>query len=194
MKAVIRPVTIYMALLRGINVGGKNKIKMAELRESLAAIGLQRVQTYIQSGNILFESAQEELPLRERIERQIEADFGLSIKVVMRTLDELRTIRRNLPFTEEQVAEAKAAAEGEVLYVSMLQEQPSPDKLEKLAGIDIGEDRYVLDGNNLYLLYSLSVRNSKLSAHVEKLGVASTVRNWNTINKLIELGSEMEGA
>ncbi|REK77578.1 DUF1697 domain-containing protein [Paenibacillus paeoniae] len=186
--------SIYIALLRGINVGGKNKIKMAELRESLGTIGLQRVQTYIQSGNILFESNEEEQPLRERIEQTIEADFGLAIKVVMRTLDELRSIKGNLPFSEQQVAEAKASAEGEVLYVSMLLERPLPDKLEKLGSIDTGEDRYVLDGINLYLLYSLSVRNSKLSAHVEKLGVPSTVRNWNTINKLIELGSEMEAA
>lgn len=186
--------SIYIALLRGINVGGKNKIKMADLRESLGSIGLERVQTYIQSGNILFESNEEESVLRERIERQIESTFGLTIKIIIRTLDELRGIVQSLPFSEEQIAEAKASSEGECLYVSMLLEQPQPEKLAKLASIDTGEDLFKLDGNNLYLLYCLSVRNSKLSAQVEKLGVPSTVRNWNTINKLIELGSKMEEA
>jgi len=178
---------LYIALLRGINVGGNNKIKMADLREALGSLGLTRVQTYIQSGNVLFESDEDEAPLRRRIEQTIEQKFGLSIKVILRTSAELRTIVENCPFTDKQIADAEANSEAECLYVSMLLEEPPADRMEKLKAFDAKDDQYRLAGRNLYLLYSQSIRNSKLSAQVEKLGVPSTVRNWKTINKLIAL-------
>jgi uncharacterized protein (DUF1697 family) len=184
---------IYVALLRGINVGGHNKIKMADLRAAMEAIGLERVQTYIQSGNILFESSADEPELRQRIEQQIEAVFGLSIKVVLRSHEEIRRIAAGWPFSEEQMAEARAATDKEVLYVSMLLEAPQPEKVEKLRGCETGGDRFVLAGRDMYLLFDQSIRNSKLSAQVEKLGVPSTVRNSKTIRKLLELMDEMAG-
>jgi Uncharacterized protein conserved in bacteria len=184
--------TITIALLRGINVGGKNKIKMADLREALAAVGLQNVQTYIQSGNILFKSDEDEAVLRSRIEQQIEAVFGLQIKVIMRTAEELRAIAENCPFTEEQLAAAAATAQGEYLYVSMMLEQPSAEQLEKLRSFETEEEIFVSKGRDLYLLFKQTVRNSKLAVKAEKLGVHSTVRNWNTINKLVSLADGME--
>ncbi|MGC1239930.1 MAG: DUF1697 domain-containing protein, partial [Chryseosolibacter sp.] len=89
--------TIYIALLRGINVGGKNKIKMEDLREALGAMGLSRVQTYIQSGNILFESDEDEATLCHRIEQEVEKVFGLSIKVIIRASEELKKIAATCP-------------------------------------------------------------------------------------------------
>lgn len=78
--------TVYIALLRGINVGGKNMIKMADLKRTFEALGLGRVQTYIQSGNVLFDSDEEEKTLRDRIEREIEAVFGFSVSVILERL------------------------------------------------------------------------------------------------------------
>ncbi|GGG54384.1 DUF1697 domain-containing protein [Paenibacillus radicis (ex Gao et al. 2016)] len=182
---------IYVALLRGINVGGHNKIKMADLRESLKELGLSNVQTYIQSGNIIFASSESEASLRERIEQQIEKTFGLSIRVIIRSYDELKRIVENCPFTEQQIAEAVASCEGECLYVSMLLQQPDAERIDKLRAMDLQNDQFQIVDNNIYLLYGKSVRNSKLSVQVEKLGVPSTVRNWKTMNKLVTLCDEM---
>ncbi|GGD78226.1 DUF1697 domain-containing protein [Paenibacillus nasutitermitis] len=179
--------TLYIALLRGINVGGNNKIKMAELREALESLGLSRVQTYIQSGNILFEDDRDEALLRRLIEQLINQRFGLTIKVILRTSEELMKIVDNCPFSDQQIAEAEAASEAVCLYVSMLLEEPSTDRMEKLKAFDTKGDQYHLEGRDLYLLYGQSIRNSKLSAQVEKMGVPSTVRNWKTINKLVAL-------
>ncbi|WP_042163111.1 DUF1697 domain-containing protein [Paenibacillus gorillae] len=184
--------TLYVALLRGINVGGHNKIKMADLREALKELGLSGVQTYIQSGNVIFASADNEALLRERIEQQIYKVFGLTIKVIIRSYSELRQIADNCPFTEQQIAEAEASSEGECLYVSMLLQEPAAERIQKLQTIDLQKDQFHIAGNNIYLLYQKSIRNSKLSVQVEKLGVPSTVRNWKTINKLIAICEEMD--
>lgn len=183
--------TIQIALLRGINVGGHNKIKMADLREAMGELGLARVQTYIQSGNILFESDEAEETLRQRIEGQIEKVFGLSIRVIIRTAAELNRIAVSCPFTEEQIAEAEASSEGECLYVSMLLEEPQAERIEKLKAFDAKADRYELKGRDIYLLFHPSVRNSKLLPQLDKLGVPATVRNWKTISKLVALSNEM---
>ncbi|WP_336771298.1 DUF1697 domain-containing protein [Paenibacillus sp. MMO-58] len=186
--------TVNIALLRGINVGGKNKIKMADLREALTAIGLQDVQTYIQSGNILFKSEENEAVLRSRIEQRIETVFGLSIKVIMRTAEELRVIAASCPFTEEQLAAAAATTQGEYLYVSMMLEEPAAEQLDKLRSFETAEELFGSKGRDLYLLFYQTVRNSKLAVKAEKLGVHSTVRNWNTINKLVTLSDGMESS
>ncbi|GMK44122.1 hypothetical protein PghCCS26_12490 [Paenibacillus glycanilyticus] len=186
--------TVNIALLRGINVGGKNKIKMADLREALTAIGLRDVQTYIQSGNILFKSDEEEAVLRKQIEQQIDTVFGLSIKVIMRTAEEMRAIAASCPFTEEQLAAAAATAQGESLYVSMMLEEPAAEQLDKLRSFETAEELFGSKGRDLYLLFYQTVRNSKLAVKAEKLGVHSTVRNWNTINKLVSLADGMESS
>jgi uncharacterized protein (DUF1697 family) len=183
---------IYIALLRGINVGGKNIVKMAELKRMLESMGLSRVQTYIQSGNVLFESNDEEVRLRQRIEQEFEALFGFSVKVILRTAEELKRIAANCPFSEQEVAEAEALSEGEKLYVSMLLEEPSPEGIERLKPYKSESDEYRIVGKEVFLLFRDSVRNSKLAANLEKLGVPATVRNWKTINKLVNLANTME--
>ncbi|AJS60436.1 DUF1697 domain-containing protein [Paenibacillus sp. IHBB 10380] len=184
--------TIYIALLRGINVGGKNRIKMAELKSTLEAMGLSRVQTYIQSGNVLFESNEEEEPLRKRIEHEIEAVFGFSVSVIIRTAKELATIAANCPFSEEAISEAASSSEGESLYVSLLLEEPSQKGIERLSAFRSESDEYQLVGREIYLLFRHSIRNSKLANNLQKLDVPVTVRNWKTINKLVTLAHAME--
>ncbi len=167
-------------------------MKMADLREALGAIGLARVQTYIQSGNILFESEEDEAHLRQRIEQQIEKVFGLSIKSVLRTSTELKRIGASCPFTEKQIADAEATSEGECLYVTILADEPQAERIDKLKEFDSKDDQFQIVGRDVFLLYGKSARNSKLAIQVEKLGVLATTRNWKTINKLISLCEEME--
>lgn len=184
--------TIYIALLRGINVGGKNMIKMGELKRTLEAMGLSRVQTYIQSGNVLFESEEEEEPLRKRIEQEIEVAFGLSITVVLRRSEELKRVAMHCPFSAEEVSRAEASSKGETLYVSFLLKEPSLEGIERLRAVKSEGDKYQIEGRDVFLLFRQSIRKSKLANSLEKLDVPATVRNWKTINKLVALASAME--
>lgn len=184
--------TIYIALLRGINVGGKNIIKMADLKRTFEAIGLSRVQTYIQSGNVLFESNEEEELLRNKIEHEIKSDFGFSVIVILRTAVELEHIIRNLPFSKEEVLEAESSSEGESLYVSLLTQPPSQEEIEGLNIYRSKSDEYRIEKREIYLLFRHSIRNSKLANNLQKLDIPSTVRNWKTINKLAMLAKAME--
>jgi uncharacterized protein (DUF1697 family) len=184
--------TIYIALLRGINVGGKNMIKMAELKRMFEAMGLNRVQTYIQSGNVLFESEEGEETLRRRIEHEIEVAFGISLTVVLRTAEELKRIAANCPFSKEEVSEAEASSEGESLYISFLLEEPSQEGIDRLKAFKSESDAYRIEGREIFLLFHQSVRNSKLTNNLQKLGVPATIRNWKTLNKLVALASAMD--
>jgi Uncharacterized protein conserved in bacteria len=184
--------TIYIALLRGINVGGKNIIKMAELKRVFEAVGLCEVQTYIQSGNVLFKSNEGEEPLREKIEREIETIFGFSVIVVLRTAEELERIIWNCPFSAEEVSEAESSSKAESLYVSLLTHAPSQEKIENLNAYRSESDEYRIIGREVFLLFRHSIRNSKLASNLKKLEVPTTVRNWKTINKLSALAKAME--
>jgi len=183
---------IYIALLRGINVGGKNIIKMAELKRTFEAMGMSRVQTYIQSGNVLFEAEEEEEPLRKRIEHELEAAFGFPATVVLRTAEEFKMVAANCPFAEEEVSKAEASSEGESQYVAFLLEEPSSEGIERLRAFKNESDEYQVQGREVFLLFRHSIRNSKLANNLHKLGVPSTVRNWKTTNKLVALARKME--
>lgn len=184
--------TIYIALLRGINVGGNNKIKMAELRQACEAIGLRRVQTYIQSGNILFETEEAAEPLRDRLERMIAEKFGIKLYVILRTAEELRQITAGFPYSEEAVAEANAASEAVSEYVTMLLEPLTSEQATGLDPYRNDAEQCWIAGREIYLLVHQSVRDSKLAVQINKLKVPSTVRNRNTMNKLAALADAME--
>ncbi len=176
---------VFIALLRGINVGGKNKIKMADLQRMFESIGLIRVETYIQSGNVIFESNKDEDTLRKKIEYGLETNFGFSTFVVLRTAAELERLIQACPFSEVEVAEAELSnSEGESLYVSMLIKAPSQEKTELLNTYKSENDEYRIENRDIYLLLRHSIRNSKLANHLQKLDVPQTVRNWKTIKKL----------
>ena len=180
--------TIYIALLRGINVGGKNIIKMSNLKEVFENMGLCQVQTYIQSGNVLFKSNEEEEPLRKKIEHEIEEAFGLSISIILRTSSELEAIIRNFPFSEEEAPSSKV----ESSYVSLLLHAPLKENMDRLKAYKTESEEYLIEGREVFLFFRNSIRNSKLASHLHKLDVPSTVRNWKTINKLAVLAKAME--
>jgi len=180
----------YIALLRGINVGGKNKLRMAELKSALETAGLSNVQTYIQSGNILFQSEKNELTLRVLIEQLIEQEFGLQVRTIIRTAEQIKQLVNHCPFSEEELKAAEASG-AEALYVSLLMDLPHEDKVEKLQAVDYQPDQYRIVDRDMYLLFYNSIRNSKLATQVEKLGVPVTTRNWKTMNKLVALSEKM---
>jgi uncharacterized protein (DUF1697 family) len=178
--------TVYVALLRGVNVGAKNRIKMADLQRTLEVAGLGKVETYIQSGNIIFESSEGEEAVQLKIEGAIKETFGPTISTVLRSAEELSQLIQNCPFTEKEIHEAEAAnTEGESLYVALLQK--APQKTEILNKYVTPDDAYQIRNRDLYLLLKHSIRNSKLAGALDKLGVPLTVRNYNTIQKLEEI-------
>ncbi|MBL4934340.1 DUF1697 domain-containing protein [Clostridium sp. YIM B02515] len=181
----------YIALLRGINVGGKNIIKMAELKKVFESLGLFNVKTYIQSGNVLFKSDESEEALRDKIEHEIEAVFGISLSVVIRTAAEINQIIRNCPFSEAQIKEAEALSQVESLYVLLLLHTPLEEKVPILEAYKSENDEYKIIGRDVFLLFKNSVRNSKLAANLHRLEVPSTMRNWKTINKLADLAKDI---
>ena len=184
--------TIYIALLRGINVGGKNIIKMIELKRVFESIGLCEVQTYIQSGNVLFKSKDGEELLQKKIEHEIWETWGYSVTVVLRTVTELEQIIINCPFSENEVSEAESLSDTECLYVSLMTCVPIQEKIECLNAYRNESDLYQIIGRDVYLLFHHSIRNSKLANNLKKLDVPATVRNWKTINKLAALAKAME--
>ena len=175
--------TIYVALLRGINVSGQKLIKMTELKRMFADMGFGGVQTYIQSGNVIFESAEEPEPLRRRIEGGIQATFGFSVPVVVRTADELDRIIGDCPYP------AAALPEGESLYVALLAEAPSQAGIDRLLAYNSEIDEFRLVGREIYIIYRQSAARSKLTNVLfeQKLGVSATSRNWQTVSKLAAL-------
>ncbi|MBC9783065.1 DUF1697 domain-containing protein [Heliobacterium chlorum] len=184
--------TTYVALLRGINVGGKNIIKMNELKKSLEAVGLGDVRTYIQSGNLLLKSDEPESALCKKIESQIELSFGFSVAVILRTLAEFEQIIVRCPFPEKKVSEIESLSNSECLYVALLTDTLSQDSVKSLVKYNSEHEEFFIEGRDIYLLFHQSIRNSKLAGQLAKLEVPATIRNWKTMNKLLLLGKEMD--
>lgn len=177
---------IYIALLRSINVGGNNKIKMADLKNVLEGLELERVQTYIQSGNVLFESQAAPDWLRLRIEEEIRAVFGISTTAILRTAAELEKIIADCPYANA------ALVEGESIHVSLLTEPPLQKAIDYLAACERKRDEYQIHGREVYFLLRQSILDSKLAKGMQKLGDIATTRNWNTMNKLDALAKAMQ--
>ncbi|MGE7690393.1 DUF1697 domain-containing protein [Lysinibacillus sp. NPDC097214] len=182
--------TIYIALLRGINVGGHNKIIMAELRNSLEQLGLQNVKTYIQSGNILFESDETEELLQTKIHEKIKEDFGVSSVVIIRTAEKIQQIVSQSPFSDQEISEAESSCKGECLHVALLPTAPSKANSDKFLSFVNEKELSVINGRDVYLLFYDSIRNSKLGNNLKKLEIPATVRNWKTLMKLSSMIEE----
>ena len=128
----------YVALLRGINVGAVNRIRMDELKRVFANAGFTDVETYIQSGNVVFSSDLPEEDAREKIRLALENDAGIHTVVVLRSADELAEIRRQIPFSSEEIAAAQAAnTEGESFHVCLLPAPPAAAALASLASVPL---------------------------------------------------------
>ncbi len=177
----------YVALLKGINVGGKNIIKMADLKQLLAGMGFADIHTYIQSGNILFDSGKEEENLQIALEKGIQERFGFRVPVIIRTANELKHIVNQCPFTSEEIGKAESHTEVEVFYLVLFGKPLSKEEMTLLSSVESGNETYKISDRNMYMLLNDSIRNSKLAASLQKIKTPSTVRNWKTICTLLTL-------
>ncbi len=171
--------TRYIALLRGINVGGHNKLPMADLRASLERAGFSDVATYIQSGNVALTGPS---CRSEDLSRVIADDFGLEIAVMVRTGEQLAAAIAANPFPE-------AEAEPKRLLVHFCTNPAPPDALDGFDHTKYGRDRVAVADGNLYVAFDVGAGSSKLSSSIlDKLaGSPTTARNWNTVLKLQDM-------
>ncbi len=177
--------TRYAALLRGINVGGRRKVPMAELRDLISGLGWTGVRTHLQSGNTVFDVPPgEPEPPRARLEQAIAGHFGFDVPCLLRTGEELRAVVAACPFPAEELDPAK-------LLVLFLEETPAPDHF---AGVDpaaFAPDEFRHHGRAVYCLFPNGMGRSRLPAALESVRprLTATGRNWRTVTKLVELTS-----
>jgi len=157
---------------------------MAQLKTSLIALGFKQVQTYIQSGNVIFKTAIRSSPeVSNRIEKKILIDFGLSITVFSRTADEMAQAIKCNPFLKEKRIDPSK------LHVTFLSQVPVPSSLKKLAPLALAGDEFRHSGREIYLHCPTGYGRTKLSNNaLEKaLSVRATTRNWKTVNQLCQI-------
>ncbi len=173
----------YIALLRGINVGG-NILKMDRLREFCAKLGAKNARTYVQSGNIVFEAAGSPSSWEAKLEKKLAGESRLPVSVMVRTAAEMSAVFAGNPFLKEKGIDVKR------LGVAFLQEAPAKPALAALAALDIGSERYQHAGKEIYLHCANGFADSKLYMLDKVLKQRTTTRNWNTVTKLCEMSAE----
>lgn len=174
----------YVLLLRGINVSGHNKLKMKDLQACLETLGLSAIQTYLQSGNAVF-NAPKQAPetLAPKIQQALHAAHGITVRALVKTAAELRSIRAANPFLDEPDVDVAT------LHVTFLRGVPARAAVEGMARIDAGRDRYRHVGSAIYLSCPDGYAKTKLSNKgLEKwLAVDATTRNWKTVSALVAM-------
>jgi uncharacterized protein (DUF1697 family) len=173
----------FIALLRGINVSGHNKIPMSELRSLCAKLGWEHAQSYIQSGNLVFQAKSTPAKLETELEQAIERRFGLSIQIIVRAAAVWPDYVRDNPYLDASESEPNAV----MLALSKL--APKEDAVEKLQERAVNKERIVQVGDALWLHFAAGVAKSKLSPALLARFVGSpvTMRNWRTVLKLHEM-------
>lgn len=171
----------WVALLRAVNLGARNKVPMAALRELLESEGCEGVRTYIASGNAVFASASGRAQLARRLERAIADAFAVETPVLLRTPQELAAVVERHPFDDASHT-----------HVAFLAKTPAAARVRALGALDLAPDRVEVRGLEAYWHAPEGVGGSRLSgARIEReLGVAATVRNWRTVTRLAELAAE----
>ena len=176
----------HIALLRGINVGGHNKLPMADLRDLFDQLGHTGVATYVQSGNVLFSPAgtSDEHTLVRAITAAIQDRFAYDVPVIVRTIEQLATVAAAHPYSAAQADDAK-------LHVIFLAKPPPPEAIPTLDPARFTPDEFTLEGRELYAHYPNGQGRSKLTIDaVERaLETTATARNWRTVTKLLELAT-----
>jgi uncharacterized protein (DUF1697 family) len=172
-------VPTFVALLRGVNVGGRGKLPMAGLRSLFESLGHDDVRTYIQSGNVLF-SAKGRVPAAS-LESAIARVFGIETTVVLRTPAELARVLERNPFP---------AADTTRLHVAFLARRPSAALLAKLDRERYRPEEFSVSGSDLYVHLPAGLGNARLPGYLDRrLEIPMTVRNWRTVTKLVELAA-----
>lgn len=175
----------YIALFRGINVGGKNTLLMKALAALLEKLGAHRVKTYIQSGNAVFQhQAESASRLSSSIRAAIKESHGFEPRVLLLDLVEMKQAIASNPFPE-------AESEPKTLHLYFLTSIPQNPDLKTLDSLKKANEQFKLIDNVFYLHAPDGIGRSKLAARAEKaLGVAATARNWRTVSKIMALAQQ----
>jgi uncharacterized protein (DUF1697 family) len=169
----------HIVLLRGINLGSRNRIAMPALRDALDAAGFDDVRTYLQSGNVILSSRAKP---NDAVRRLIADEFGLDIAVITRTRAQLARIVERNPL-------ARVAKDPKRYQISFLDSKPSREVVRRIEQTADAKERVVVDGREIYAWHPETIARSKLWALLagQSLGVTATARNWTTVQKLLEL-------
>ncbi len=173
----------YIALLRGINVSGQKKIPMAELREILAQSKLENVKTYIQSGNVIFESSENNISKLElQIHEAIKSYFGFEVPILVKTPEAFKNIFDACPFPEEKKKNS---------YFTLLYSVPNKDLIHEAEKMSYPNEEFVITNECIYFYCSTGYGKAKYNNNFfeRKLKTTSTARNYKTMVKLIEIAS-----
>ena len=174
----------YICLLRGINVSGHKKIKMANLKSSFEELGFSNVTTYIQSGNIIFHSAENNpIALEDLVHKMLLDQFGFDIAVIIFTPNYLEKVIAENPFYKDKTKDEKK------FYVLFLKDNPLAEQIDHLATYDYSPEEYILVDKLIYYYAAIGAGKAKMSTNFfeNKLKVSATARNWRTVNKLLDL-------
>jgi len=169
----------YVAFLRAINVGGNTIIKMADLKQMFESLSFENVQTYIQSGNVIFESDKEDpASLEKQIEQQIEMTTGYKTRLFVRTLREVQSIAKKCPFDVK---------ENQTAYVTFLSSKPDKKQQQALLALKSEADDFDIQGRDVYSLRRDREKSILSNNFIEKiLKLSGTTRNMSVIKKIAE--------
>lgn len=180
---------VVIAMLRAVNVGGKNKIKMEGLRALFESLKLRGAQTLVQSGNVVFRTEEENMEvLGKRILKGIQKEYGFEPEIILRTASELRNVIAKSPFAKRRGLEPNK------LHVHFLVSDPGEEGRKRVAQIQCEPEEMRAEGRELYLYFPNGMGQSKFPwAKVDKaLGTRGTARNWNSVTKMMAMADEME--
>ena len=167
--------TRWVALLRGVNVGGHRRVPMAALRTALEAAGMRDVRTYLQSGNAVLDADGDEASVQAAVQRVVADAIGVDCDVMVRSADDLRDVVRRNPWPERVDAPT-------LLHVVFLAGPAGPDAAASRVG---PQEEVVVDGREVWVWYGDGAGRSRLS--LDGIGVAATARNWRTVSALVDL-------
>lgn len=169
----------YIALLRGINVGGKAKLKMADLKLLFEDLGFEAVATYIQSGNVVF-AAKNGKGLEEKISKEIKSKFGYEVPVLVKTAAEIEKIVKDCPFEKDKK---------ETSYFVLLKKPPQKELVKAAEQLNYPDEEFVITDECVYLYCATGYGKAKLNNNLfeKKLKVSATTRNYRTLLKLVEM-------
>jgi uncharacterized protein (DUF1697 family) len=175
----------HILLLRGINIGSRNRIAMPALRDALTDAGFDDVRTYLQSGNIVLASSAKPQDIVRKTKRVIANEFRLDIAVVARTRAQLAKVVERNPL-------GKVAKDPKRYQVSFLAKKPSAEVLRRVEAATAAPEQVVAIGREIYAWHPRTIARSRLWALLagQELGTTATARNWTTVTSLLELARE----
>jgi uncharacterized protein (DUF1697 family) len=175
----------FIALLRGINVGGHHKLPMADLRELCEANGLKDSKTYIQSGNVVFRSGDKKEKISENLSALISERFGFAPRIVIREVDELLAAEKAFPYD---------TSNHKLAHIVFLDDKPLPEAISQLLELDFSPDEISVVESDVHCYFPNGVLETNIDfKKMERiLGIAGTARNWRTVQKVIEMAKELE--